>query len=120
MTEPISEERRRGIYEWLFPELKGRVLFPTAPCPPWARRYYLDDDNVAHEFAPLYIDGKPNMNFWHYECVPRLEAEGIFLSWNSKSKNWMMHKLDSSEYWYIMDFINPDPYAALVEMLEAK
>lgn len=104
----------RAIYEWWKPELQGknwrlleRVLRDA---------YWVDKQGHPHylELPPLYINGRPNMDFWHYECEPRLEAEGCTVTFGLVGKNWIIGK-DSSGAKGAK--LNPDPLIALGEYL---
>ena len=104
----ITEEQQWAIYEWRYPELKGKEWEWISD----SRDAAWCDGNPVGPLPPLYIDGKPNMNLWHYECVPQLKAKKVdvwYASWN----HWVLET--ETEVWG-----DDDPYEALVEMLEAR
>jgi len=119
----ITEEQQRQVYEWLYDDIligewglrltvdrqgkhNGRVAMYTRP----------DGRVFAKILLPLYIDGNPNINFWQYECVPKLKAERVTVRFGfAGDDHWYIDPIDGEDA-----YSNPDPYAALVEMLEAR
>lgn len=125
----ITEEKQRKVYEWRYPELKERprwtrylsefdeeypedplVCTITVCCP-------MDECPIRWGVEPLYLrDGTPNYQFFITECVPNLKTEKVEAMFQGK--------------WYLRPTLRPqrfthtwadtDPYAALVEMLEAR
>ena len=119
--EPISEERQRAIYEFVYSELKGKDWYIKGG----TQALCYDEEGslvcpIDDYLQPLYIkhNGEmvPNVQFFIDECVPQLEGQGGSV-WRDPHGVWAM---DSVRGGLVPIHSSPDPYAALVEMLEAK
>ena len=118
MTEQLSEEKQRGIYEWFYPdELEGQPwhLLWIAGIP---YAYLGSDTTQRFQLPPLYMpDGKVNYNFW-MECAERLHQEG----WHVITADSCVHnatiisRYDNPH----IGFTDPDPWSALSELLEGE
>ena len=122
--EPISEERQRAIYEFVYSELKGKDWYIKGG----TQALCYDEEGslvcpIDDYLQPLYIkhNGEmvPNVQFFIDECVPQLEVEGLRVSWGSKTSMHEGRFLLSMKYQFRW-FVDTDPYAAVSEYLEAK
>jgi len=118
MTEQLSEEKQRKVYEWFYPSLKGEkwwiALRQGDPVAVWD--YNPDRDAYAGKvpLQDLYMpDGKPNYNFW-MECVGRLEAEGTHIIYAFTYPDGYMWQVAMA------GIGNKDPWFALSELLEGE
>ena len=126
MTEQLSDEKQRGIYEWFYPELKGvwwkltvNRFWPERG-KTWARRrrnkYGFSPAKWVH---PLYMpDGKPNYQFFITEIVPRLHDDGwhIVVVDSCVHNATIISRYDNPH----IGFTDPDPWSALSELLEGE
>ena len=106
--EPISEERQRKVYEWLYPD--------TAPVTRF-QKYEIVVDLGKRNASHLYLaNGKPNYQFFFTEIVPRLKEAKVYIMYgNMGSDEWWMDAVNLP-----VDVItNPDPIAATAEYIEA-
>ena len=109
----MTDEQMRVIYEWAYPELKGKAWEPAvmadgATCAWFPMR---DTDDVT----PLrHLD----MNFAFDVCIPKLRGKpgfGVRVEYHCDvGETWWLTRLDGRTY------INKDFYQALLQYLEAK
>ena len=124
----ITEEQRLKVVLWTNPDLieKDCGLCNGDGAMPRRASWYepipgmLARRNFTKELEPLYVWDKnrnwvPNYQFFMDECVSQLKAERVTVRFGFADDGW----------WYIdptggdSAYGDPDPYAALVEMLEA-
>lgn len=108
----MEEQEQRVIYEWFYPELPGKdwkLLHHGIAT--WQAHW----DRVSHFIAGrLYTpDGKPNINFFMHECVPKLRREGVDCTWDSVGS---VFNLWSREGYHLSH--NADPWLAVSEYLK--
>jgi len=118
----ITEQQQREAYEFIRPELKGRKWaidereFGKAPLGRWDQKGF----HYSVILPPLYTNGQPDMNTWYYEFVPRLEAKGVHVDYNSENKDTALYCYKHGVYavtmWKGRDL---DPYAAFIQWREA-
>ena len=130
MTEQLPEQKQRGIYEWFYPELKGKNWYIDDDCELLA--YWWEggpdpdipleelDLGMTYEhrvsgpfLRALYINGQPNYQWFCTDADARLLKEGYEV--NKYGKNWGIG-FDNRWYWNSED----DPIAALAEYVEGK
>ena len=108
----ITEQQQREAYEWRYDvevTLSSMGFF-------WGKYENEKGATLWLQLPPLYTpDGKPDMNTWYYEFVPRLEAEDIHVIYA-----WTIP--DGIYRWtflYQDVFPQADPYAAFSQWMEA-
>lgn len=128
--EPISEERQLRVYEWLYPELKGKAWWIEVSDmlgELWATWH--DDSPMGHgerHLPHLYggfgVPGSgnvPNYQSFFTEIVPRLEKDGhCYVSFDTRvavNEFRIVYRKDEVHY-YGGD---ADPIAATAEYVEA-
>jgi len=125
----ITEQQQREAYEFIREELRGQDwtldvnrFFPEKG-KLWAQRAMNKYGfHPAQWVPPLYTnDGQPDYNTWYYEFVPRLEAEGVHVDYNSENKDTALYCYEHGVYavtmWKGRDL---DPYAAFIQWWEAQ
>lgn len=117
--EPISEERQRKVYEWLYPDLKGKKWENLIDVAEWHESGYRRQRYIT----PLYLV-EPNYQFFFTEIVPRLQAENKSVFYSSEctpidhDSEWrwgIENPDDAATLWWHTD----DPIAATAEYVEA-
>jgi len=101
MTEQLSEQKQRRIYEW------------------WGFRFDSDGTLPFHEMypnlRPLYMpDGKESWNFVR-ECIEKLHKEGVSVTFvfDNCGADWYLR----GEF---VSTVNPAFFVALSELLEGE
>lgn len=121
--EPISEERQRKVYEWLYPELKEKDFVLCNGNGAMPRRAFWTNGGVARskELELVYVWDKgrnwqPNYQFFFTEIAPRLAVAKVRVSYNLMGcPEWY---LDPETDPHIV-YIHADPVAATAEYIEA-
>ena len=134
----ITEQQQREAYEFIYPELKEHPKwtlytsefddeYPEAPatctitvCHTWEGDAGWSP--IRWGVPSFYTrDGQPDMNTWYYEFVPRLEAEGVHVDYNSENKDTALYCYKHGVYAVTMwKGRAPDPYAAFSQWREAR
>jgi len=128
-VKPISEERQRTVYEWAYPELKGKDWYLR-----WDDRRldaaipYDELHSRLVPVQPLYlgVGGQPNYQWFFTEAVPKLVDQGIEVYFSSPtylSQGYVLRlaQRPKSGKVLVRDDTRdvPDPIAALAKYVEA-
>ena len=130
MTEQLSDEKQRGIYEWFYPELEGRDWVEKARFAPFRGFYHIAflvegryEDGESYgkdilDLPPLYTpDGKENWNFV-WECIEKLEQEHVRVMYDTADHLWYFWFLDNKGAGAVIK--NLGFWFALSELLEGE
>ena len=109
----MTEQDERTIYEWAYPELKGKVWRIIHKCSTgMTYAVVMDGIKVLWEM-PIF---RQDMNFAFDVCVPKLVSEGVEVTYSSNGE-WFF---DTNNPIFQGYFHNPDFYSALLAYIKEK